>query len=481
MLCVLLANDHKKGELKGRPIHAATDTPATRLSTFLVRSLNNILAHVPAHLKNTQEFIDFISSLDDIKGFCSRDVCNLYGSIPLEDLEDGTPGIFTVIRDFFSTYKSATVLEHLSDDDFVSLLCLCITSDVVLIEGTSHSQNSGLAMSNNLAPTLAIIYINNLDLEIQSSFNNSVHLKRYFDDMFIAWTKDNLTPDEMVTTANSVNTAFKFTVEIPEDNCLPFLDTIVTLHTHNGRFSTKLYMKPIHSQCITPWDSHGPISQKRGILIGEIRRAMSRSTDPRSQQNSLRLITMLYTKNGYPRSFIKSTIKRTLRKCKSQPSEQEQRLIYMKMPFINDDIKRQTQAVSRWTGQDNIRVHYINGSSSSRIFTPSKEKQCCPDPCATCGSSTRSNQCLTKNCVYKIKCSHCDTVYIGETSRTVGSRIKEHIRMVKQTVYSHLINHNIRFQKMPMFPDDVIYVWQIGIVNFHKWEKPLGGPCFLFE
>ena len=202
-----------------------------------------------------------------------------------------------------------------------------------------------------------------------------MHLKRYMDDMFISWTNDNLTPDEMVTTANSVNTSLKFTVEITEDNCLPFLDTIVTLHPHNGRFSTDLYMKPINSQCITPWDSHGPISQKGGIVIGEIRRAMSHSTDPRSQQNSLRLITKLYTKNGYPRLFIKSTRKRTLRKCKSQLSEPEQGLIYIKMPFINEDLKRQTQAVLKGTGLDNIRVYYINGSSSSRIFTPPKEKQ----------------------------------------------------------------------------------------------------------
>ena len=325
----------------------------------------------------------------------------------------------------------------------MSLLHLCITSDVVLIEGKSYPQKSGLAMGNdNLAPTLAIIYMNNLDLEIQSSFNNSVHLKRYIDDMFIAWTNDNLTPDEMDTTANSVNTVLKFTVEISEDNCLPFLDTIVALLPHNGRFSAKLYMKPIHSQCITPWNSHGPISQKRGILIGEIRRAMSRSINPRSQQNSLRLITKPYTKNGYPRSFIKSTIKGTLRKCKSQPSEQEQGLIYIKMPFINEDLKKQTQAVLKRTGLDNIRVYYMNGSSSSRIFTPPKEKQCCPDPCGTCGSSPRTDQCLTKNYVYKIKCSHCNTVSIGEISRTIGSRIKEHIRMVKQTVYSRLINHN---------------------------------------
>ena len=249
----------------------------------------------------------------------SLDVCNLYGSTPLEDLEDGTLGIFTIMRDFFSTHKTATDLEHLSDDDFVSLLRLCITSDVVLIEGNSYSQKSGLAMGNNLAPTLAIIYMNNLDLEIQSSFNNSVHLKRYIDDMFLAWTKDNLTPGKMVTTANSVNTVLKFTVEIPEDNCLPFLDTMVTLHPPWQR---PIFHETIHSQCITPWDSHGPISQKRGILIGEIRRAMSRSAHPRSQKYSLRLITKLCIKNGYPRSFIKSTIKRTLRKCKSQPSEQ---------------------------------------------------------------------------------------------------------------------------------------------------------------
>ena len=71
-----------------------------------------------------------------------------------------------------------------------------------------------------------------------------------------------------------------------------------------------------------------------------------------------------------------------------------------------------------------------------------KEKQSCPDLCDTCGSSTRTTKCLTKNCVYKIKCWHCDTVYNGETSRTVGSRIKEHSRMVKETVYSHLIHHN---------------------------------------
>ena len=43
--------------------------------------------------------------------------------------------------------------------------------------------------------------------------------------------------------------------------------------------------------------------------------------------------------------------------------------------------------------------------------------------------------------VYIIECTHCHLVYIGETSRTVGSRIKEHVRMEKQTIYQNLIKH----------------------------------------
>ena len=107
---------------------------------------------------------------------------------------------------------------------------------------------------------------------------------------------------------------------------------------------------------------------------------MSRSTDPKSQQNPLRLITKLYTKKGYPRSFIKSTIKRTLIEYKSQPSEQEQGLIYIQLAFINEDFKNQTQAVLKRTGLDKIIVHYIDGCSSLRILTPpppkKKQKQC---------------------------------------------------------------------------------------------------------
>ena len=38
------------GDLKGRPIHAAVDTPATSLSKYLAKALQPLLKHLPAHL-----------------------------------------------------------------------------------------------------------------------------------------------------------------------------------------------------------------------------------------------------------------------------------------------------------------------------------------------------------------------------------------------------------------------------------------------
>ena len=133
--------------------------------------------------------------------------------------------------------------------------------------------------------------MNSLDQGIQTPFDNNVHLRRYIDDMFVAWSSDHITPKSVLSSANNLNSALKFTIETPDNNRLPFLDTMVTLHPEKGSFSSTLYIKPIHSQCLTPWDSHGPLSLKRGTLIGEIKRAITRSTDAQSQRASINLIT----------------------------------------------------------------------------------------------------------------------------------------------------------------------------------------------
>ena len=164
-----------------------TDAPATSLSKFLARSLNSLLKHVPAHLKNTQEFINFLKGMDgeSVYNFCSLDVCNLYGSIPLEDINPNTPSVFTVGKRFFNKHKNDCELWALSDDDFDTLVRLCLASDTIVIGDKGYKQISGLAMGNNVAPTLAIIYMNELDTRIVERSNGCAILKRFIDDYFV--------------------------------------------------------------------------------------------------------------------------------------------------------------------------------------------------------------------------------------------------------------------------------------------------------
>ena len=74
--------------------------------------------------------------------------------------------------------------------------------------------------------------------------------------------------DKLSEILNGLNDAIKFTIEKPNsDNQLPFLDTLVSFDERTNKFSTELYIKPFHSQAIMPWDSHGPNSSKRAILV----------------------------------------------------------------------------------------------------------------------------------------------------------------------------------------------------------------------
>jgi hypothetical protein len=143
------------------------------------------------------------------------------------------------------------------------------------------------------------------------------------------------------------------------------LDTLVILNPHTKIFSTTLYVKPIHSRCITLWDSHGSISSKRAIVIGEVKRAIKCSTDSVSQKQSLNLITKLFVANGYPKSFIKSVTRSTLRNINRRQNDDQQQFVYLKLPFINEEFKRRALGVLNRSRIQNVKIHFMNGQPLS--------------------------------------------------------------------------------------------------------------------
>ena len=123
--------------------------------------------------------------------------------------------------------------------------------------------------------------------------------------------------------------SMRFTIELPTQNNLPYLDTLVSFNPTTNKFTTTRSVKPIYSQCITPWDSHGSIASKRSILIGQTRKAGSRSTDSLSSNKSLHEIKSIFTNNEYPKKFINSVMRQTLH---TQPQRENNERSNYRMP-----------------------------------------------------------------------------------------------------------------------------------------------------
>ena len=58
---------------------------------------------------------------------------------------------------------------------------------------------------------------------------------------------------------------------------------------------------------------------------------------------------------------------------------------------------------------------------------------------------------------------HVEPYTLGETGRTIGSRVKEHLTKEKQTVYKHLASHNKC--KLPQI------TWSILHANINNHEE----------
>ena len=128
--------------------------------------------------------INFLKGMDgeSVYNFCS-----------LEDINPNMPSVFTVAKRFLNKHKNDCELWALSDDDFDTLFRLYLASDTIVIGDKGYKQISSLAMGNNLALTLAIIYMNELDTRIVERSNGCAILKRFIDDYFVFLLSQHLT------------------------------------------------------------------------------------------------------------------------------------------------------------------------------------------------------------------------------------------------------------------------------------------------
>ena len=174
-----------------------------------------------------------------------------------------------------------------------------------------------------------------------------------------------------------------------------------------------VYRKPTHTDQYLAFESHHPLEHKLSVIRTLFHRAETVVTDPADQVSELDHVKSALRKCGYKDwSFKRACTKKQEKKTtQTETSKTTTNKTFVVTPFV--------QGVS-----EPIR-HVFNNYGVSVSFKPHQTlRQLLVSP------KDKAKVEEQTGAVYRIPCAGCDQVYIGETKRSIGGRLKEHTAKV---------------------------------------------------
>src|SRR5436190_1533465 len=230
---------------------------------------------------------------------------------------------------------------------------------------------------------------------------------------------------------NSQVNTIQFTLEVENDNKLPFLDVLVT--KSDKVWHTSVYKKPMATGQYLHYNSYHPDHVKLGLAIGLIKRARKICSDEKTFKEELGRIETNLKDSGYPQYVLKKAMDKAINVRTDIQVEAEPAVDTVCIPYI----RNLSEKIRRINKKHNIRTVFKSTRTIRSQLTKVKPN-----------NLDQQN----KNVVYKVPCS-CDRNYIGQTSRPVKTRIEEHMKKVKNKesygskISEHVLEtgHNIKW------------------------------------
>ncbi|XP_052742159.1 uncharacterized protein LOC112052261 [Bicyclus anynana] len=343
----------------------------------------------------------------------SFDVESLFTNVPVEE-------VISLIKGFITDSKLPSAYLDLSE--------FCLKSGYFMWRGDYYSQIDGVAMGSPIAPVVANIFMEWVERELVDKMTYRPRFwLRYVDDVFAIVNRDDLAI--IFQCLNSLHEKVHFTKEEEKEGGLPFLDVMV-IRGSGGELHTTVYRKPTHTNRYLHASSHHHPSQISSVPRSLINRALS-LCDPPYIECELRVVRQALENNGY--SWRQSS-------RWAQTTTRRKPYCVNRSPVYLTYVKGVTDKIS----------HYLQRRFDivTRFRPPALVKSILRSP--------KDRDPLNVPGVYKIPCD-CGRSYIGETRRNISTRVKEHIRSMKNVdtdgsaIAEHVLasgtTHYIRFDK----------------------------------
>ena len=397
-----------------RPIVDYTGSCTYNIAKALSLLINPTIGKTEHHLLNSKQLVDKIKDVvlaeDEI--WISHDVVALFPSVPVDEaLEE--------IEKRLVNDKTLPQRTNLSPDDIMDLLRLVVDTTIFTYNDQLYKQSSGFPMGSGISPGACNTYMERFEGQALEScppeFKPMVWL-RYVDDVVEAIHKDKV--DQFTNHLNSINPCIQFTVELQSENDegkqhLPVLDVDIQ-RLEDGAAKFKVYKKSTHTDQYLNFNSHHPLHQKLGVIRTLFDRANTLTSTAEDKATEILNIKTALRACNYPDwSFEK--VERKMRESKDKTKK--------KSKDAKTDHKKNSKLVV---------LPYVKGLSEAAARILQKfDTTACFRPANTLGQQLfklkdKADPLKQADAIYKVGCKNCELSYIGETTRPLYIRQKEH-------------------------------------------------------
>ncbi len=421
-----LVKTHKLNQgIRIRPIVSNTNGPTKRISWLLTRVFRPMLNEVPAHLQNSMELIDIISSRNRAANVefpypFSLDVTSLYTSVPIQE----------AIENIIDRVGNNTTYS-LTAADLEELLTVTLTNTFFTFKSNIYLQIQGLPMGSSISGILAIVFLDRLEkMTVMQDLRINPYT-RYVDDAYLQTTNEEQA-DEIHKNMNQLHPCIKFEIEkpteTPEGNKISLLDFSVTI-TKDGDSTFEFYKKKAKKPLFANNKSALPRQLKINMVKNERNRINKTCSSEQDKIHHNKELDKILRSNGYPQRVIETSYDYKPRNRITDNTE----WLYFPIPYISDAIDNRIKRIFQKEG---IPIRLVHKSFTLRqALKPRKKLDGCKK--SDCPTSEKG-LCFLKDVVYRITCNKCKEIYIGSTIRKLHDRIKEHLNTNKSSVYKHL-------------------------------------------
>lgn len=177
------------------------------------------------------------------------------------------------------------------------------------------------------------------------------------------------------------------------------------------------------------------------ILTNEFRRALALGSDQLHMERGIEMVRQRFASNGYPTCVLKKCERKARFPARRNTNDARKKRVFLSLPYQSEQQVRAIRSSVRKCGlTDHLNVNFYSRTLAD-ILKPRRARQCMKTNCKFCEAG--QGDCWTKECVYIIRCLACNSFYIGETKRTMRSRLREHLTSESSLVHEHLRLHSL--------------------------------------